>query len=84
MKSTGICQPLVTGKDLDIMFHMFDITNKGTVTVAQATEALKTILGPAAEFDAPLSDEPSRLLTKEQFIQSMEKRLLASAPRFTR
>lgn len=69
MKTQGLSAPLISSKDLDTMFQMFDITNKGAVTVAQATEALRTILGPQAELEDPYNAEPQRLLTKPQFIE---------------
>jgi hypothetical protein len=34
-------KPLITDADLDVMFGMFDITKRGTVTTEQATRALQ-------------------------------------------
>jgi hypothetical protein len=38
MKASGQGVPLLTRRDLDTMFGMFDITHKGTVTAEQANQ----------------------------------------------
>ncbi|WIA19360.1 hypothetical protein OEZ85_003988 [Tetradesmus obliquus] len=68
-------KPLLNKQDLDTMFGMFDVTNRGAVTEQQARNALKTVLGSraptaaAAAADAPPDTVP---LGRDDFVQLMD------------
>lgn len=62
--------PLLTESDLATMFHMFDVTNRGTVTAEQANNALRSILGPSGDLK-DVGVDPDSNLTKDMFVKSM-------------
>ncbi|WIA39629.1 hypothetical protein OEZ86_005708 [Tetradesmus obliquus] len=77
-------RPLLNKQDLETMFGMFDVTNRGAVTEQQARNALKTVLGSraptaaaAAAADAPPDTVP---LGREDFVQLMDSALVAATP----
>ncbi|KAF6258446.1 hypothetical protein COO60DRAFT_1692475 [Scenedesmus sp. NREL 46B-D3] len=75
IKAAGT-KPLLNKQDLDTMFCMFDVTNRGAVTEQQARNALRTVLGsraPAAAADASADSSP---LGREDFVQLMDAVLL--------
>ncbi|DBA69916.1 hypothetical protein WJX79_009305 [Trebouxia sp. C0005] len=80
LQSQG-AQPALTREELRIMFGMFDVTEKGTVSVAQANQALKTLVGQDADLqskDAAL--RPDKTLGCEVFVAQMHGALRAAAP----
>jgi len=71
---------LLNQQDLEAMFGMFDVTRKGTVTMRQAREALKTVLGPEADFPVDLDADDDTLLKVGDFVSKMSGALHASMP----
>ncbi|KAK9823175.1 hypothetical protein WJX72_000841 [[Myrmecia] bisecta] len=78
---TGAAPPAITTAELQTMFDMFDITHTGSVSVEQATKALKTVLGPAAELQLdPEIQYGGMRFNKEAFVQHMQAALRLAAP----
>lgn len=75
VKSTGT-PSLLNAQDLETMFGMFDITNRGVVTGEQALNALKSLLGPAAT----LNVNPGQMLKKDDFVKVMNNALQDAQP----
>ncbi|KAL3146072.1 EF-hand calcium-binding domain-containing protein 10 [Trebouxia sp. C0009 RCD-2024] len=74
-------QPALTREELRVMFGMFDVTEKGVVSVAQANQALKTLVGQGAELqtkDPTL--RPGKTLGCEAFVTQMHGALREAAP----
>ncbi len=78
VKRTGT-ECLLTNEDLQTMFGMFDVVNRGVITTQQANAALRSVLGPSADLQS-VGVEPDARLTKQQFVESMMTALTASVP----
>jgi hypothetical protein len=64
--------PLLNRVDLEAMFGMFDVTKRGNVTTEQANNAVKTMLGPAADLsNSGIYVSSHRLLNKEEFVKTV-------------
>lgn len=63
--------PLLKAEDIDAMFGMLDVTNKGSISVEQANNVAKSVIGPNA--DLGLSES---VVSKEVFIQVMLKAIV--------
>eukprot|EP00955_Chlamydomonas_euryale_P098987 365187-Chlamydomonas_euryale.AAC.26 len=73
---TGGTRPLLDEKDLETVFGMFDVVQRGVINVEQADAALRNVLGPSSS----LGLEAGATLTKEQFVDSMSKAMQANVP----
>mmetsp|Transcript_23808 Transcript_23808/g.52192 ORF Transcript_23808/g.52192 Transcript_23808/m.52192 type:complete len:129 (-) Transcript_23808:638-1024(-) len=71
--------PLLNQEDLQTMFAMFDVTNRGVVTSEQANNALRSILGPAADLQ-DVGVAPKAILTRDQFVKAMMEALHMAIP----
>jgi hypothetical protein len=71
--------PLFSEQDLDAMFGMFDLTNRGVITSEQANSALKSILGPSADL-AEVGVGPKAMLRKDEFVKRMMEALRVAIP----
>jgi hypothetical protein len=85
IRSQG-AKPLLDQTDIETMFSMFDITQKGVLTKQQAYRAIKTVLGP--EHDVVKSSiidcaDATTLLTKGQFVAYVTGALSQSMPHTT-
>eukprot|EP01026_Neomeris_dumetosa_P039044 TRINITY_DN31987_c0_g1_i2.p3 TRINITY_DN31987_c0_g1~~TRINITY_DN31987_c0_g1_i2.p3 ORF type:complete len:132 (+),score=21.06 TRINITY_DN31987_c0_g1_i2:315-710(+) len=73
----GDISQFIDRRDFGAMFGMFDITRKGVVTVKQANNALKTIIGQSDQEkleEAGSKDEDVEM-SKEEFVNYMLRRL---------
>uniref|UniRef100_A0A061R101 EF-hand domain-containing protein n=1 Tax=Tetraselmis sp. GSL018 TaxID=582737 RepID=A0A061R101_9CHLO len=81
LKDAGQGKPLLTLEDLEAMFGMFDITHREVVSVQQANEAIKTILGPTADLRVSSHLDSRKTLNKDEFVRVMRKALEYVAPK---
>jgi hypothetical protein len=81
LKVSGKRPQLLNKKDLNAMFHMFDITGRGWCSVQQADNAIATIVGTAQK--PPETDEEKEAaaeraaeqLTQHQFVKYIASQL---------
>ena len=81
IQSQGV-KPLLETGDIETMFSMFDIMQKGVLTKQQAFRAIKTVLGPQhalVRASAADSEDVVSLLTKDQFVTYVSDALQKSA-----
>ena len=63
-------------EELESLFAKFDLTGKGSVSVAQCNEALKMLVGSSADVrDPQLGGAHVAPMDKEQFVEYMMKAL---------
>ncbi len=82
LKVSGKRTQLLNKKDLNAMFHMFDITGKGWCTVQQAENAIATILGTvpkppetADEDRAEAAERAAEQLNQHHFVEYVAGKL---------
>ena len=77
-------KPLLDSSDLETMFGIFDVTNRGVLTKQQAYRALKTVLGPehrlVKERIADSEDDQS-MINKDAFVASLTAALAEAVPK---
>lgn len=86
IRSQGV-KPLLDTSDIETMFSMFDITQKGVLTKQQAYRAIKTVLGPQhAIVKSSVEDaaDVATLLTKDQFVSYVSDALQRSTPQVSK
>ena len=70
---------LLSQQDLETMFAMFDLTNRGAITGEQANAALQSILGPGASLETE-GVRPGSILKKHEFVSAMTQALREALP----